>query len=85
MDKSQGMNIYNKYSDILKRLYICTERKDIDKLFNTEKVDYPDRLQLLDKCMGIKETFGTPEDITAEEEYDFSCAIFVEGTWRMLN
>ena len=35
--------------------------------------------------MGFKETFGTPEETTDEEDYEFDRAVFVEGTWRLLN
>lgn len=82
---TKQIDIYNKYSKIVDRLYVCTTREAVDKLFDSEDVSYSDRLQLLDKCMGIKKTFGTPESLSDEEEYDFSCAVFVEGTWRMLN
>jgi hypothetical protein len=81
-----GMDVYKKIDSILKRLYVCTEKAQIDELFVAEQIDdYTERLELLHKCMGVEDVYNTPEKITLEDEYDFECAIFVEGTWRLLN
>lgn len=79
------LDAYNKIDNLLKKLYLCTEKEKIDSLFEENGVtDYTERSALLNKCMGFKETFGTSEETSDEENYEFDCAVFVEGTWRLL-
>ena len=80
-----GMDVYKKIAAILKRLYLCTEKSQIDELFIAENIfDYKERIELLQECMGVEYVYNTPEKITPKEEYDFECEIFEEGTWRFL-
>lgn len=81
-----GMDVYKQIDSILKRLYLCTEKAQIDELFDKERIsNYKERIELIHQCMGVKDICNTPEKITAEAEYDFECAIFEEETWRLLN
>lgn len=80
-----GMDVYKKIAAILKRLYLCTNRAQIDELFIAENIiDYKERIALMQKCMGAEDICNMPENITAKEEYDFECEVFEEGTWRLL-
>lgn len=80
-----GMDVYKKIAAILKRLYLCTEKSQIDELFIAENIfDYKERIALMQKCMGAEDICNMPENITAKEEYDFECEVFEEGTWRLL-
>ena len=80
-----GMDVYKKIAAILKRLYLCTEKAQIEELFIAENIiDYKERIALMQKCMGMEDICNMPENITAKEEYDFECEVFEEGTWRLL-
>ena len=80
-----GIDVYNQIDAILKRLYLCTNRAQIDELFIAENIfDYKERIELLQECMGMEDICNMPEKITPKEEYDFECEIFEEGTWRLL-
>lgn len=78
--------IFKKINSIKERLFICTEREEIDALFDSEGIgNLKERIELLDQCMGFEEMANTPEELPIEQEYDFECEMFVEGTWRMLS
>ena len=80
-----SMDVYKKIAAILKRLYLCTNRAQIDELFIAENIiDYKERIELLQECMGMEDICNMPEKITLKDEYDFECEIFEEGTWRLL-
>lgn len=81
-----NIDVYNRIDSVLKRLYGLTKKEQIDMLFDDEKIaDYNERTKLLHKCMEIESVYSTPEQTSAKEEYEFTCAVFAEGTWRMLN
>lgn len=48
-------------------------------------IDYNQRVLLLDKCMKVEKSYETFENISDEDNYDFECAIFIEGTWRLIS
>lgn len=78
--------VYDKIDDVLKRLYLCTEKSQIDDVFREASISNPaEKIRLLRKCMDVEKVYGTPEKITEDDEYEFECAVFEEGTWRMLN
>ena len=80
-----SMDVYKKIAAIVKRLYLCTEKAQIEELFIAENIiDYKERIALMQKCMGVEDVYNTPEKITPKEEYDFECEVFEEGTWRLL-
>ena len=80
------INVYDKGESIIKSLYTCTARDEIDDVFTKNGIsDSFERIQFLRKCMEIESVYETPEEVSPEDEYDFECAVFVEGTWRMLN
>lgn len=81
-----SVDVYDKINIILKNLYTCTDKTQIDNVFDKNGVnDFPERIKLLRRCMEVEHVYGTPETLTDEDDYEFECAVFVEGTWRMLN
>lgn len=81
-----SLEVYDKIKTVLEKLYLCTEKKQIDTVFEEAGItDFQKRINLLRKCMEVENVYGTPETISSEEEYEFECAVFEEGTWRMLN
>ena len=72
-----SVDVYDKINIILKNLYTCTDKNGVK--------DFPERIKLLRRCMEVEHVYGTPETLTDEDDYEFECAVFVEGTWRMLN
>ncbi len=87
MANQKNIDMFNKFNSVIDNLYSCTEREQIDSIFSEADIkDFKTRITLLDRCMGVSETYGTPEeDLTDEDEYNFECAVFVEGSWRMLS
>ena len=82
---TNSLEVYNKINNVLEKLYFCTEKKQIDLIFNDAGItDFQEKINLLRKCMEVEAVYGTPEKENAEGEYEFECAVF-EGTWRMLN
>ncbi|MEL5720891.1 MAG: hypothetical protein P1P59_07160 [Treponemataceae bacterium] len=80
------MVAHDKVESIIKSLFTCTTKDQIDNIFaKNEIIDFQQKIELLRRCMEVKSVYGTPEEISLEDEYDFECAVFVEGTWRMLN
>lgn len=81
-----SVDVYDRINIILQNLYTCTDREQIDNLFDKNGVDnLQERIKLLRKCMDVERVYGTPETLTDKDDYEFECAVFVEGTWRMLN
>lgn len=77
---------FEKYEVLLSQLKMCLSKKEIDDVFEKANItSLTDRIYWLNKSMGVERSFGTPEKVTPEQDYDFDCAVFVEGTWRMLN
>lgn len=86
MTKQTPSEVYDKVNAVLKQLYLCTEKSQIDAVFQEALIVQPkERINLLRKCMDVKSVYATPEKISDEDEYEFECAVFEEGTWRMLN
>ena len=84
--KMADLEVYDKIDDVLKRLYLCTEKSQIDDVFSDASISNPaDKIRLLRRCMEVDKVYGTPDEIPDEDEYEFECAVFEEGTWRMLN
>ena len=80
------LDIYNNIESTLKGLYLCTEKQEIEVVFDKNNItDYQDRIDLLQKCMGVEETFYTPgQSDTVKDGYDIEIAVFVEGSWRLV-
>lgn len=86
MPGTTPLEVYDKIDTVLKKLYLCTAKSQIDSVFDEAAITEPkEKINLLRKCMEVENIYGTPEKISDEDEYEFECAVFEEGTWRMLN
>jgi hypothetical protein len=68
-------------------LFLCVSRDDIEKVFETSKINnIPDKIGLLQLCMGVKNFSPSPaeEPLTPEQQYEDILLIFLEGSWRFL-
>lgn len=78
--------VYKEIETVLDSLRTCTTRGELDGIFESAGISSPkEKVEMLQRCMGIEKSFGTPENISDEDDYDFECAVFEEGTWRMLS
>ena len=85
-DCKSSIAIYNKVEEVLRRLYLCTEQEQIEDVFNKYEIkSFKERSDFLKKRMGILETTGTPDDTSEKEDYEFDCAVFIDGTWRLVH
>lgn len=71
--------------EMLKKLNDCSSKEDIDFVFETEKIDsYRKRCDVLRRCMGVMEEYGAIGELSEKDDYEFDCAVFLEGSWRSL-
>jgi len=70
----------------VERLYDCTTEGQISEVFTKYQIDTPeDKRELLHRCMDIEEYFDSPHDeLSAEDEYDYTVSVFLEGSWRLM-
>ena len=78
--------IYENIQNTLNELFFCTDKNEIEKVFNNNKItDLSDRIELIRKCMGVEEVFNSSLNKTSlEEDYYYELDIFIEGSWRLL-
>ena len=68
---------------MLEKLNTCTSQHDIDAVFNEEGIhDYRERSNILRRCMRVQEILGDAGISSEKDEYEFDCAVFLEGSWR---
>jgi len=75
------LGTYNKVDHLLKKLYLYTEEEEeINALFEENGItDYAARSVLLNKCMGVLETSGTPERVSKKDMYKLDRYVFAKG------
>ncbi len=78
---------YNDESKLMKVLKFCTEYEDIEKIFNEFNIStFSDKISYLRRVMGVEQIYDAPQKgITEEDDYEFECEAFTEGSWRLLN
>ena len=68
---------------ILKKLNTCTSQHDIDAVFDEEGIHgYRERCNALRRCMRVQEILADAGISSEKDEYEFDCAVFLEGTLR---
>ena len=68
---------------ILKKLNTCTSQHDIDAVFDEEGIyDYRERCNALRRCMRVQEILGDVGISSEKDDYEFDCAVFLEGSLR---
>ena len=68
---------------ILEKLNTCTSQHDIDVVFDEEGIHgYSERCDILRRCMRVQEILGDAGIPAEKDDYEFDCAVFLEGSWR---
>lgn len=81
----EGIEVYKKYDEILKRLTLCTKEEEITFLFEKEGITcYKERCELLCTCMRILDVNTTFTREIDEDDYEMTKKAFVEGSWRFI-
>ena len=84
LNLTESIRISNK---IIPQLFLCASKDDIENTFASEKItSIPDKIGLLQLCMGVKNFSNSPPDkeLTIEQQYEDVLLIFMEGSWRFL-
>ena len=69
---------------ILRKLYNCTTKEQIEAVFTGHGVSLPeDKSNLLRWCTEL-EAYTVWEPISPEDEYSNNLAFFLDGTWRFM-
>ena len=70
---------------LLDKLTVCTSQQELDAVFEREGIaDLQERCNALRRCMRIQEILGDVGVFSEQDDYDFDCAIFLEGSWRIM-
>ena len=68
---------------MLEKLNTCTSQHDIDTVFDEEGVyEYRERCNILRRCMHVQEILGDAGILFEKDDYEFDCAVFLEGSLR---
>jgi len=73
-------------NEISQQLFLCTSENKVEEVFNSFKINkIPDKIGLLQLCMGVKHySSSPPNNLTLEQEYHDILLVFLEGSWRFL-
>lgn len=70
---------------ILEKLTVCTSLQEINAVFEREGIaDLRERCNTLRRCMRIQEILGDIGVFSEQDDYDFDCSVFLEGSWRSM-
>ncbi|MCL2609356.1 MAG: hypothetical protein FWD94_05580 [Treponema sp.] len=85
-DVASTLKSAEHFKGAVERLYSCTTREQISSVFSRYDInDLVDKRELLYQCMDIESYFDVPhEELSAEDEYDYTVSVFIEGSWRLL-
>ena len=77
---------YNQQSDLLKKLLFCTSENDINSTFTEFDIqDINEKIFFLRRRMGVEKIYDAPQEgLTDQDEYEFECEAFTEGSWRLM-
>ncbi|MCL1991733.1 MAG: hypothetical protein FWG66_02160 [Spirochaetes bacterium] len=75
-----------QFNEAVSKLYNCVTEAQIFSIFSKYGIETPeDKKELLHRCMEVEEYFDSPhEELSAEDEYDYTLSVFLEGSWRLL-
>jgi len=70
-------------SRLLDKLTVCTSQQQIDAVFEREGIaDLRERCNVLRRCMRVQEILGDIGISSEKDDYEFDCAVFLEGSLR---
>ena len=77
---------YNQEADLMKKLLLCTKESDIEALFNQFNIqNLSSKVSFLRRRMGVEKIYDAPQPgLTEQDDYEFECEAFTEGSWRLL-
>jgi hypothetical protein len=82
MDLTKTLRLSN---EIIEQLFLCTSESKIEEIFSSFKVNkIPDKIGLLQLCMGVKHYSFSPSNLTVGQQYQDILLIFLDGSWRFL-
>jgi hypothetical protein len=73
-------------NEISEQLFLCNSKDKVEEVFKTYKISkFPDKIGLLQLCMGVKNySSSPPNNLTLEQQYQDILLIFLDGSWRFL-
>ena len=78
--------VYKEGTAIINALSFSISKEQVNNVFEKFNIsDLEDKTSFLNNCMGIEEQYDMPgTKTTAQDEYDYALALFLDGSWRLL-
>jgi len=78
------IRISEQVSNIVDDLFLSLKKEQVEDVFSRNSIDDKSlRVQLLRKCMHVRDTSNTNEVLSMDDEYNDELEIFLNGIWRM--
>ncbi|MCL2791797.1 MAG: hypothetical protein FWD87_01790 [Spirochaetaceae bacterium] len=86
MENIVNLHGYKAGAALINELKISVTEEQINNIFKKHNIsDLKEKAGFLNDCMGIDEQVNaTKANITEKDEFDYSLALFLEGSWRLL-
>lgn len=79
---------YETVNSIIAGIRKCTSKAELEKVFSGHaQIDFKQRKGILEKAMGIEESYNAPtnDDLSDEDEYQYMVDVFMDGSWRLFS
>ena len=78
------VRISEQVSNIVDDLFLSFKKEQVEDVFSRNRIDDKSlRVQLLRKCMHVRDTSNTNEVLSVADDYNDELEIFLNGIWRM--
>jgi hypothetical protein len=78
------VRISEQVSNIVDDLFLSFKKEQVEEVFSRNSIDDKSlRVQLLRKCMHVRDTSNTNEVLSMDDDYNDELEIFLNGIWRM--
>ena len=79
------IEIFENVGNIVDDLFLSFKKEEVEDVFAKNSIaDRSLRIQLLRKCMHVRDTSNTNEVLSMDDDYNDELVIFLNETWRML-
>jgi len=79
------IEIFENVGNIVDDLFLSFKKEEVEDVFAKNSIaDRSLRIQLLRKCMHVRDTSNANEVLSMDDDYNDELEIFLNGTWRML-
>jgi len=79
------IEIFENVGNIVDDLFLSIKKEEVEDVFAKNSIaDKSLRIQLLRKCMHVRDTSNTNEVLSMDDDYNDELVIFLNETWRML-